>query len=62
VACRYSGSRLALVVPDSDEASTRLLATETAEEIDDGSLVAFAAWRPGDSGDAVIARARADLG
>jgi diguanylate cyclase (GGDEF)-like protein len=31
-ACRYSGCRLALVVPDSDEASTGLPATETAEE------------------------------
>jgi len=61
-ACRYSGSRLALVVPGSDEASIGLLAAETADEVGDGSRVASSAWRPGDSGDAVIARARADLG
>jgi diguanylate cyclase (GGDEF)-like protein len=60
-ACRYSGCRLALVVPDSDEASTRLLATETAEEIGDHARTAFSAWRPGETGDAVVARARAGL-
>jgi diguanylate cyclase (GGDEF)-like protein len=60
-ACRYGGSRLALVVPDIDEDSAELLAAETAAEIGQGSRAAAAAWRSGDSGDEVIARARAGL-
>jgi diguanylate cyclase (GGDEF)-like protein len=60
-ACRYSGSRLALVVPDSDEESTELLATETAQEIGDNARATFPIWRPGDAGDAVVARTRAGL-
>ncbi len=61
-ACRYSGSRLALVVPGIDEKHAELLATETAEEIGDGSRAASSAWRAGDTGDSVVARARAGLG
>ena len=61
VACRYSGNRLALLVPDSDEASIELLAAETAIEVGDGSRTSSSAWRPGDSGDAVVTRARAGL-
>ena len=61
-ACRYGRNRLALLVPGGDEASTELLASETAEEIGNGSQAASSAWRPGDTGDAVVARARAGLG
>ena len=60
-ACRYGGSCLALVVPDIDEDSAELLAAETAGEIGRGSRTAAAAWRPGETGDAVVACARADL-
>ena len=57
-ACRYSGCRLALVVPDSDKASTKLLATESAEELGDDTRTTFFAWH---RSDAVVARARAAL-
>ena len=62
-AARHAGHRLALLCPNSDEESTARHAADLAA--DAGSelslRVASAAWRPGDSGDAVIARARADL-
>lgn len=60
-ACRYGGGCLALVVPDIDEDSAELLAAETAAEIGQGSRAAAATWRPGETGDEVIARARAGL-
>lgn len=60
-ACRYGGNRLALLVP-GDETSTDLLASEIANEVGDSSRTAFSAWRPGDDGNAVLARARAGLG
>jgi diguanylate cyclase (GGDEF)-like protein len=60
-ACRYGGSRLALVVPDIDEVSAELLAAETAAEIGRDSRAAAATWRPGETGDAVVSRARAGL-
>ena len=60
-ACRYGGCCLALVVPGLDEDSAELLAAETSAEIGEGSRSAAATWRPGESGDEVIARARADL-
>ena len=60
-ACRYGGSRLALLVPDIDEVSAELLAAETAEEIGRDSRAAAATWRPGETGDAVVSRARAGL-
>jgi diguanylate cyclase (GGDEF)-like protein len=59
--CRYGGSRLALVVPDIDEVSAELLAAETAAEIGRDSRAAAATWRPGETGDAVVSRARAGL-
>ena len=62
--CRYGGSRLGLLVSDTDEESAELLAVEIAEDLRrDGPPVhvGFAAWRPGDDGDSVIVRARARM-
>ena len=62
-ACRYGGNRLALVVPGADESSVEALAAEVAAGLRDGpeARTAVATWRAGDTGDAVIARARAGL-
>jgi len=62
-AYRYGGNRLALVVSGIDEPSAKLLATEIFTDLHDSTdaRVAAATWRPGDSGDAVIDRARIDL-
>jgi hypothetical protein len=48
-------------VPDIDEVSAELLAAETAAEIGRDSRAAAATWRPGETGDAVVSRARAGL-
>lgn len=63
VACRHGGRRLALVAADTDGERARRLAAEIAEELAEGPpvRVGSAAWRPGDDGDSVIVRARADL-
>lgn len=62
-AYRYGGNRLALIVPGIDEPSAKLLAAEVSTDLQDstGARLAAATWRPGDSGDAVIERARTDL-
>ncbi len=62
-ACRYGGRRLGLLVAEADERSTKLLAGEIVEDLNGGPHVrtGTAAWRPGDDGDSVIARARAYL-
>jgi len=62
-ACRYGGRRLGLVAPDTDERTAELLALEVLEDLHDSPRVrtGFAAWRPGDDGDSVVARARARL-
>jgi diguanylate cyclase (GGDEF)-like protein len=59
-AARESGSRLVLVVPGADEAIAGQLETELVEELGDGASVrvTHAVWRPGESGDAVLERAR----
>jgi HD-GYP domain-containing protein (c-di-GMP phosphodiesterase class II)/GGDEF domain-containing protein len=63
-ACRYSGRRLGLIFPDTDERSAELFADEILVDLAGGpsARVATAAWRPGDDGEAVVARARARLG
>ena len=62
-AYRYGGNRLALIVPAVDEVSVELLAAEVSTDLQDsaGSQVAIAAWRPNESGDTVIERARVTL-
>ena len=62
-ACRHGGRRLALVAPDADEDRAHLLAAEIAADLAQGPRVRVgsAAWRPGDDGDSVIVRARANL-
>ncbi len=62
-ACRYSGHRLGLLVPGAGEETATLLASEISADLKDGPDVhtATAAWRPDDTGDAVIKRARAQL-
>jgi hypothetical protein len=58
-----SGSRLALIVPDADEPSAKRLAIEVTDELRDrfGARTAATSWRPDDTGEAVIYRARAGL-
>jgi diguanylate cyclase (GGDEF)-like protein len=62
-ACREGGLTLALLVPASREVEPDVVATQTREALREcgGVRVAVEQWRPGDSGDAVIARARASL-
>jgi diguanylate cyclase (GGDEF)-like protein len=62
-ACREGGLTLALLVPASRVSEPDLLATETREALREcgGVSVAVEQWRPGDTGDAVIARARVSL-
>lgn len=62
-ACREGGLTLALLVPPSNTAPADELETEIRAELRDcGAIrVAVETWRPGDTGDAVIARARTSL-
>lgn len=62
-ACRYGGHRLGLILPDTDERAAGLIADELLVDLRDGPSVRVAAvtWRPGDDGEAVIARTRARL-
>jgi diguanylate cyclase (GGDEF)-like protein len=57
-AARESGRRIALVVPGADEEIARKLCDELQAQLDGQGIVAgCAAWRKGDSGDDVLARA-----
>jgi len=62
-AARMSGSRLALVVPDADEDRARTIAEEINAELGGRHAVGFrsACWAQGESGEDVLARARAGL-
>jgi diguanylate cyclase (GGDEF)-like protein len=63
-AARYSGRRLALLMPRADEAAARELAGEVVGQIEDqGRRVtcSLAVWEAGDSGAEVIGRARRGL-
>jgi diguanylate cyclase (GGDEF)-like protein len=62
-ACRYSGRRLAMVVPGVDQSRAEDVAAELIASLADGPRVAVgaAAWREGDSGADVAARARLAL-
>lgn len=61
--CRYSGNRLALIVPGTDET----IASSVAASIADGlpeflkARTATAVWRPAETGEMVISRARMGL-
>jgi diguanylate cyclase (GGDEF)-like protein len=59
-ACRYSGRRLALIAPGTDEHAAQELAATIAADLHGGRRVAVGAamWQPGDSGFDVVARAR----
>ena len=63
-ACRHGGSRLGLILPASDEQTAESIAGEVLVELRDGPVlrVAAMAWRPGEDGEAVIARARLATG
>jgi diguanylate cyclase (GGDEF)-like protein len=62
-ACRYSGSRLALLAPGLGETDAREVAREVCDALPDAldARSGVAAWRSGESGDDVITRARASL-
>ena len=62
-ACRYGGSRLALLVPGGDAHHARDLVAEALGDLppEAGALITAAAWRDGDSGTEVVDRARAAL-
>ena len=64
VACRHSGRRLALLVPDADADSADALAREIVLDLAErrpSVVVAVAAWEAGDTGEHVVARARLAL-
>ena|GEM_PF-1114960 len=59
---RHGGGRLALLVPGADEETVRQVATEVLAAVREAHVrVGLAAWRPGESGEEVIARVRAGL-
>ena len=62
-AYRYGGNRLALIVPGLDDTSARILIDQVSSDLHDSTdaRLAAATWQSGDSGDAVIDRARIDL-
>jgi HD-GYP domain-containing protein (c-di-GMP phosphodiesterase class II) len=61
-ACRYSGRRIALLAPGDEQAAEECAGEVTADLADGPSVrVVSAVWRQGESGDDVIARARAEL-
>lgn len=62
-ACRHSGRRLGLVIPDVDDERARSLAAEIVRDLAGGppARTATSTWRPGDDGDSVIVRAKAGL-
>ena len=64
-ACRMSGRRIAVVVPGASEDTGWELARAVSAQVADRECetsVGAAAWQPGDSGAAVLARAEAALG
>jgi hypothetical protein len=58
-ACRYSGAALGLIAPGTGEESVEAMAREISESLDGRPAVRVlvASWRPGESGEEVIARA-----
>jgi diguanylate cyclase (GGDEF)-like protein len=62
-ACRHGGKRVGVIAPNADEAMVARIASEIAAELGDSPRVGCgeAAWRPGESGDDVIARAKLAL-
>ena len=62
-ACREGGLTLALLIPAERAGAPDVLETEAREELRDcGAFrISVETWRPGDTGDAVIARARTSL-
>lgn len=63
-ACRYGGGRLAIVLPETSTAAGDALCVELEAELAPaGTAVvsAYAEWEPGETGTAVIARARLAL-
>jgi diguanylate cyclase (GGDEF)-like protein len=62
-ACRHSGKRVGLICPNADEAMLSRIASEITAELGDSPRVECgeAAWRPGESGDDVIVRAKLAL-
>ena len=63
-ACRYSGRRLALLVPETDVVGGEALARELELDLDSRSTEAatgVAAWQDGETGTEVITRARLAL-
>ena len=59
--CRYSGRRIALIAPGDEQAADQCASEIMAALGDGGVRVGMAVWRSGESGDDVIARARAGL-
>jgi diguanylate cyclase (GGDEF)-like protein len=63
-ACRMSGRRIAVVLPDASEERGWEIARAVSAQLDDAACktsAGAAAWQPGDSGAAVLARAEAAL-
>lgn len=64
-AARYGGNRFGVILPALDEETARSTAAglrdDIAREATPSVAAAASSWRPGDDGESVIARARADL-
>ncbi|MCW2979908.1 MAG: Diguanylate cyclase, domain, partial [Solirubrobacterales bacterium] len=62
-ACRYSGARLALLIPAADSTSEAVLTLlrDQLEALDGQPRCAATAWRPDEEGHDVLARAREAL-
>jgi len=62
-AARFSGRRLAMLVPEADDAMAREVAREVNDGVDASVSLRFASavWVPGESGEDVIARVRVGL-
>jgi diguanylate cyclase (GGDEF)-like protein len=64
IAGRYSGRRLAAIVPKSGQTAATAAADRLLRRLEDGGPVvraAVAVWQHGDRGDAVLSRARLEL-
>ena len=60
-ACRYGGSRLALLLPDGRRAPEVVERLETELPAEGEPRIAVAVWQPGETGAEVVERARRQL-
>ena len=63
IACRYSGSRLLVLAPNTGQRAAERIKDEIGAAVNGSPRIrcACVVWRPGESGDDVLARARLEL-